>query len=208
LFGAAELLVTRPELGLPSRTFERTILDVLVLLSSALTRLFRSRARLEAEILVLWQQIDVLRRKSPKRLAFGSFDRMVFVGLYRLIPGIVNALSIQPETVVRWHRAGFRLFWRWKSRQRGGRPRVPLEIRKLIRNMNLANPLWGAPRIHGELLKLGIDVGQTSVAKYVARRRGGPSQAGGPFFAIMLTISPRWTCSSCRRFPLGCCMGS
>ncbi len=106
MFGAAELLVTRPELGLPSRTFERTILDVLVLLLSALTRLFRSRARLEAEILVLWQQIDVLRRKSPKRLAFGSFDRMVFVGLYRLIPGIVDALSIQPETVVRV---------RWKS---------------------------------------------------------------------------------------------
>jgi transposase InsO family protein len=152
------------------------MVDVLVLLWSALTRLFRSRARLEAEILVLWQQIDVLRRKSPKRLAFGSFDRMVFVGLYRLIPGIVNALSIQPETVVRWHRAGFRLFWRWKSRQRGGRPRVPLEIRKLIRNMNLANPLWGAPRIHGELLKLGIDVGQTSVAKYMARERRGPSQ--------------------------------
>jgi hypothetical protein len=110
-------------------------------------------------------------------LAFGSFDRMVFVGLYRRIPGIIDALSIiQPETVVRWHRAGFRLFWRWKARRRGGRPRVPLEIRRLIRTMNLANPLWGAPPVHGELLKLGIDVGQTSVAKYVARRRGGPSQ--------------------------------
>src|SRR4029077_8907588 len=154
------------------------MVDVLALLWSALTRLFRSRARLEVEILVLRQQINVLRRKSPKRLAFGSFDRMVFVGLYRLVPSIVDALAIvRPETVIRWHRAGFRSFWRWKSRRRGGRPRVPLEIRRLIRQISLANPLWGAPRIHGELLKLGIDVGQTSVAKCVARR-GGPSQGG------------------------------
>src|SRR6267142_878226 len=153
------------------------MVDVLVLLWFALTSLFRSRVRLEAETLVLRQQINVLRRTSPKRFAFGAFDRLVFVGLYRLVPGIVDALFIvRPETVVRWHCTGFRSFWRWKSRRRGGRPRVPLEIRKLIRDMSLANPLWGAPRIHGELLKLGIDVGQTSVAKYMARRRGGPSQ--------------------------------
>ena len=158
------------------------MVDVLVLLLSALTPLFRSRVRLEAEILVLRQQINVLRRKSPKRLAFGSFDRMVFVGPYRLVPRTVDALAIvRPETVIRWHRAGFRSFWRWKSRRRGGRPRVPLEIRRLIRNMNLANPLWGAPRIHGELLKLGIDVGQTSVAKYMARERRGPSQGWRTF---------------------------
>src|SRR4029077_12973420 len=88
----------------------------------ALTSLFRSRVRLEAEILVLRQQINVLRRTSRKRFVFGSFDRLVFVGLYRLVPGIVDALSIvRPETVVRWHRAGFRLFWRWKARVRGGR---------------------------------------------------------------------------------------
>src|SRR6202140_4876074 len=158
------------------------MVDVLVLLWSALTSLFRSRVRLEAEILVLRQQISVLRRTSRKRFVFGTFDRLVFVGLYRLVPGIVDALSIvRPKTVVRWHRAGFRLFWRWKSRRRGGRPRIPLEIRKLIRNMSLANPLWGAPRIHGELLKLGIDVGQTSVAKYMAQRRGGPSQGWRTF---------------------------
>jgi hypothetical protein len=108
----------------------------------------------------------VLRRKAPKRLAFSSFDRLFFASLYRIAPGVVNALVIvKPETVIRWHRAGFRLFWRWKSRHRGGRPKVPLEIRQLIRAMSLANPLWGAPRIHGELLKLGIDIGQTSVAK-------------------------------------------
>jgi hypothetical protein len=158
------------------------MVDVLVLLWSAATSLFRSRARLEAQILVLRQQINVLRRTSPKRFVFGTFDRLVFVELYRLVPGIVDALSIvRPETVVRWHRAGFRSFWRWKSRRRGGRPRVPLEIRKLIQDMSLANPFWGAPRIHGELLKLGIEVGQTSVAKYMAWRRGGPSQGWRTF---------------------------
>jgi len=164
------------------------MVDVLVLLWSALTSLFRSRGRLEAEILVLRQQINVLRRTSRKRFVFGTFDRLVFVGLYRLVPGIVDALSIvRPETVVRWHRAGFRLFWRWQSRRRGGRPRIPPEIRKLIRDMSLANPLWGAPRIHGELLKLGIDVGQTSVATYMAQRTGGPS--------------PGWRCSYRKLYP-------
>jgi transposase InsO family protein len=158
------------------------MVDILTLLWSALTGLFRSRARLEAEILTLRQQINVLRRKSPKRFVFGRFDRLVFVGLFRLVPGIVDALAIlRPETVIRWHRAGFRSFWRWKSRQRSGRPKVPLEIRQLIRDMSLANPLWGAPRIHGELLKLGIDIGQTSVAKYIAWRRRGPSQGWRTF---------------------------
>jgi transposase InsO family protein len=160
------------------------MIEFFILLWSALIGLFRSRARLEAENLVLRQQINVLRRNSPKRFVFGTFDRLALVGLYRLVPGIVDALTIvRPETVIRWHRAGFRSFWRWKSRRRGGRPRVPLEIRKLIRDMSLANPLWGAPRIHGELLKLGVDVGQTSVAKYMARRRGGPSQGWRTFLS-------------------------
>ena len=82
---------------------------------------------------------------------------------------------------MRWHRAGFRSYWRWKSTRRPGRPLVSAEIRQLIRDMSIANPLWGAPRIHGELLKLGIDVGQTSVAKYMARRRGPPSQGWKTF---------------------------
>src|ERR1700730_13159643 len=87
----------------------------------------------------------------------------------------MKALTIvKPDTVIRWHRAAFRLYWRLKSRHRCGRPTVPLEIRRLIREMSIANPFWGAPRIHGELLKLGIDVGQTSVAKYMVRRRGPP----------------------------------
>src|SRR6266852_7880689 len=142
----------------------------------ALVGLFRSRRALEAEILVLRQQINVLRRTAPKRLLISSIDRLILVGLYRLFPDVRGALTIvKPDTVIRWHRAGFRAYWRWKSRTRGGRPRVPPEIRQLIRDMSLANPLWGAPRIHGELLKLGIDVGQTTVAKYMARRRRGDS---------------------------------
>src|ERR1700687_5997809 len=127
-------------------------------------------------------QLNVLRRKSPQRLGFTSIDRLVFAGLYRLAPGMLDALAIvKPETVIRWHRARFRAYWRWKSRPRSGRPKTPLEIRQLIREMSLANPLWGAPRLHGELLKLGIEVGQTTVAKYMARRRGPRSQGWQTF---------------------------
>ena len=129
----------------------------------ALIGLFRSRAALEAEILVLRHQLNVLRRNSRRRLAFSSIDRLVFAGLYRLAPGVLGALQIlTPETVIRWHRAGFGAYWRWKSRRRGGRPTTSAELRQLIREMSIANPLWGAPRIHGELLKLGIAVGQTT----------------------------------------------
>ena len=148
----------------------------------ALIGLFRSRAALEAENLVLRHQLNVLRRKCPKRVALSSIDRLLLVGLYRLAPGVLEALKIiRPETLMRWHRAGFRAYWRWKSRPRGGRPRTAAEIRYLIHEMSIANPLWGAPRIHGELLKLGIDVGQTTVAKYMARRRRPPSQGWKTF---------------------------
>src|SRR6187200_3004673 len=116
------------------------------------------------------------------RAVLSNFDRMIFVCLYRIAPRILDAITIvEPETVIRWHRTGFRSFWRWKSRRRAGRPKVPLEVRQLIREMSLANPLWGAPRIHGEFLKLGIDVGQTSVAKYMARRKRPPSQGWRTF---------------------------
>jgi len=149
---------------------------------SVLVLLFRSRVSLEAEILILRHQLNIQRRHLPKRLAFRAMDRLIFVGLYRLAPNTIKALTIvKPDTVIRWHRAGFRLYWRWKSRHRCGRPTVPLEIRRLIREMSIANPLWGAPRIHGELLKLGIEIGQTSVAKYMARRRAPPSQGWKTF---------------------------
>jgi hypothetical protein len=109
-------------------------------------------------------------------------DCLIFAGAYRLAPKVLGALAIvKPETVIKWHRAGFRSYWRWKSRRRGGRPTVAPEMRELIREMSIANPLWGAPRIHGELLKLGIDIGQTSVAKYMAKRRDPPSQGWRTF---------------------------
>src|SRR6202051_3982796 len=138
--------------------------EICSLIWLALVGAFRSRVSLEAENTILRHQLNVLRRQSPKRPTFGMLDRLIFAGLYRLAPKVVGALAIvKPETVIKWHRAGFRSYWRWKSRRRGGRPTVAPEIRKLIREMSIANPLWGAPRIHGELLKLGFDIGQTSV---------------------------------------------
>src|ERR1700722_16265188 len=144
--------------------------------------LLGSRVALEAEILVPRQQINALRRANPKRLRFVSIDRLVLGGICGLFPKMYGALAIaRPETVLRWHRAGFRSYWRWKSKHRCGRPAVTVEIRQLIRQMSGDNPLWGAPRIHGELLKLGIDVGQTSVAKYMVRRRVPPTQGWRTF---------------------------
>ena len=183
------------------------MVQLLRLLCGALIGLFRSSARREAEILVLRQQINVLRRKSPKRppsttpIACCSFG---CVGWFR--QHLRHWRWSAPETVIRWHRAGFRAYWRLRSRPRGGRPKTPLEIRKLIRDMSIANPLWGAPRIHGELLKLGIDVGQTTVAKYMARRRRGPSQGWRTFLRNHADGIAQWICSSCRRSLSGCYM--
>ena len=126
--------------------------DLLNLIRWLLLGLLRSRRSLEAENLALRHQLTVLHRSAPKSPTLRNFDRLVFVCLYRIAPRILDALTIvEPETVIRWHRAGFRSFWRWKSRRRAGRPSVTPEIRQLIREMSLANPLWGAPRIHGEL---------------------------------------------------------
>src|ERR1700704_4995946 len=143
---------------------------------------FRTKARLEVEIILLRHQLNVLRRRVPSNPKLAVADRLVFVWLYRLFPAVLNAVTIvQPETVIRWHRTGFRLYWRWKSRSCGGRPRLPGEIRRLIREMSVANRLWGAPRIHGELLKLGIEVAQSTVAKYMARSGRGRSQTWKTF---------------------------
>ena len=136
---------------------------------------FRSRAVVELENLALRHQLHVLRRQRPGRLRLFTFDRLLWVLLYRLWPRCLETMVlVKPATVIQWHRQGFRLFWRWRSRS--GRPSVDREIRDLIRQMSSANPLWGAPRIHGELLKLGIEVSQATVAKYMVRRRGTPSQ--------------------------------
>ena len=111
------------------------------------------------------------RRQHPDRLRLFSTDRLLWVWLYRVWPQVLNAMVlVKPATVVQWHRTGVRVYWRRRSR-RLGRPKMSTEIRDLIRQMSLANPLWGAPRIHGELLKLGIDVSQATVGRY---RRGGP----------------------------------
>jgi transposase InsO family protein len=156
--------------------------DTLKLLACFVVSLFRSKGRLEAEIVVLRHQLNVLRRGMPSRARLTLIDRLVFVWLYRLRPSVQSSVVIvQPETVVRWHREGFRLYSRWKSRTHGGRPRIPSELRRLIHEMSRANPLWGAPRIHGELLKLGIAVAQSTVAKYMARGRRPPSQTWKAF---------------------------
>ena len=138
---------------------------------------FKSKSRLEAENAVLRLQLAVLRRKVRGRVQLTNGDRLFLIYLYRWFPSVLKAITIiRPETLVRWHRAGFRRYWRWKSRSQVGRPQIDADLRVLIQRMSRDNPLWGAPRIHGELLKLGFEVAQSSVAKYMVKRRGPPSQ--------------------------------
>src|SRR6202171_1484884 len=125
---------------------------------------FKSKIRLEAENATLRHQLVVLRRKLKGRARLTNSDRWFFVQLYRWFPSILPALMIiRPDTLVRWHRAGFRRYWRWRSRLPGGRPPIEAELRALIRQMSRENLLWGAPCIHGELLKLGFELAQSSV---------------------------------------------
>jgi hypothetical protein len=143
---------------------------------------FKSKSRLEAENAALRHQLMVLRRKMRGRVRLTNNDRWFFIQLYRWFPSILQVVTIvQPETLVHWHRAGFRCYWRWKSRLRGGRLQIEAELHALIRRMSIDNPLWGAPRIHGELLKLGFEVAQSSVAKYMIKRHGLPSQGWRTF---------------------------
>jgi hypothetical protein len=149
----------------------------------AVRSLFRSRAALELEILALRHQICVLQRGAKKRPRLTSLDRFLWAVLSRIWGDWRSALAIvQPETVIGWHRKGFRLFWTWKVRRgKPGRPGVSREVRDLIRRISRENPLWGAPHIHGELLKLAIEIGETSVAKYMFRPRKPPSQTWRTF---------------------------
>jgi transposase InsO family protein len=143
---------------------------------------FQSQERLKAEIVILRHQLNILRRKAPKRPKLSGCDRAVFAWLFRFFPTIAGAITIvRPETVIGWHRAGFRAWWRWKSRNLGGRPKVDCELRNLIQQMCVENRLWGAPRIHGELLKLGFIVAQSTVSKYMLRGRR-PSAQGWKTF--------------------------
>ena len=131
---------------------------------------FKSKSRLGAENAALRREVIILRGKVRGRVHLTNGDRFFFVQLYRWFPSVLNIITIiRPETLVRWHRAGFRRYWRWKSRSLGGRPQVEADLRALIRRMSVDNPQWGAPRIHGELLKLGFEVAQSSV--YMVKRK-------------------------------------
>src|SRR5712692_4406024 len=154
------------------------MLNVLSAFLAALSSVFRTHAALRAEILALRHQIGVLQRSARKRQKLTAADRFFWAWLSGVWLEWRSALVIvKPETVIGWHRQGFKLFWSWKIRQgRVGRPVVSQAVRDLIRQMSRENPTWGAPRIHGELLKLGIEVGETSVGKYMVRRRKPPSQ--------------------------------
>ena len=159
------------------------MLILLTTLLGTLCSMFRTRAVLELENLALRHQIGVLQRSVAKRPKLTSGDRLLWICLSRLWRDWRSALSIvKPETVIAWHRAGFRLFWTWKVRHgQPGRPIISREVRDLILKMCRENPFWGAPRIHGELLKLGINIGESSVSKYMVRSRNPPSQTWRTF---------------------------
>src|SRR5205814_10685648 len=154
------------------------MLPVLISVLSVLRGVVRPRVALHLELLALRHQLQVLQRSRPRRLQLAKADRWLWAWLSRTWSGWRTALVIVTlETVVAWHRQGFRLFWTWKSRRRSGRPPVSSDVRALIRQMAHENPLWGAPQIHGELLKLGVPVSQATVAKYMARLATPPSQS-------------------------------
>jgi transposase InsO family protein len=161
-----------------------TFLSALV---SLLSFRVRSRACLELELIALQHQVSVMRRQHPGRLRLFSTDRLLWVWLYWIWPQVLNAMVlVKPATVIQWHRKGFRCYWRWRSR-RPGRPKMSTEIRDLIRQMSLANPLWGAPRIHGELLRLGIELSQATVGRYLPWRPKVPSPTWRSFLHNHLT---------------------
>jgi putative transposase len=163
------------------------MVTILFALVSLLSFRFRSRASLELELVALRHQVIVLRRQRPHRLRLLSADRLLWVWLYRVRPQVLETLVlVKPATVVKWHRKGFRIYWRWRSRC-PGRPKTRDEIRNLIRQMSLDNPLWGAPRVHGELLKLGIDVSQATVGRYLPRRPKTPSPTRRSFLRNHMT---------------------
>jgi putative transposase len=164
------------------RQFLCLALSAFHVLAAAASSALKSRATLQLENLALRRQLGVLRR-SVKRPKLTSADRLLWTWLCEVWSDWRSALVIvRPETVIAWHRKGFRLFWTWKVRHgQPGRPVLPKDVRELIRKMSRENPLWGAPRIHGELLKLGIDIGETSVGKYIVRGRKPPSQTWRTF---------------------------
>ena len=153
------------------------MLAIVSLLGTYVANLFKSGRRLEAENLFLRHQLNIVVRRAPQRPRLRGSDRALLVWMSRVWSSLLGlARVVQPDTIVRWHRAGFRAYWRWKSQGRAGRPRIQRELRDLIRRMCKENPLWGAPRIHGELLKLGFEIAESTVSTYMIRRRRPPSQ--------------------------------
>jgi transposase InsO family protein len=176
--------------------------SILYALGMVVADLVKSRARLEAEILLLRHQLNLALRHAPPRVRLRGGDRAFMVWMVRLWPSLLDVVQVvQPETVLRWHRAGFRIYWRWKSQKGVGRPRIDRGLRDLIRRMNQENPLWGASRIHGELLMLGFEVAQSTVSRYMKGGRRPPSQSWKTFLrnhadaiaAIDLCIVPTVT---------------
>ena len=153
------------------------MLTILSAMASLVSFRFRRRVSLELEVLALRHQLAVLHRQRPGRAWLGRGDRLLWGWLYRIWPCCLEVMVlVKPVTVIQWHRQGFRKYWHWRSRsRRAGRPEVNREIRELIRQMSIANPLWGALRIHGEMLKLGIEVSPATVGRHMVRRHGPPS---------------------------------
>src|SRR5438094_447240 len=178
------------------------MLAILHLLVMFVADTFKSRRRVEAENLFLRHQLNIALRQAPPRLRLLGSDRALLVWMTRLWPSLLAAAQVvEPETILRWHRAGWKAFWRWKSRKRAGRPKIDRGLRDLIQRMSKENPLWGASRIHGELLMLGFAVAQSTVSKYMVRGGRPPSQSWKTFLrnhaqaiaAIDLCVVPTLT---------------
>ena len=153
------------------------MIHILRLIFFQLALSLKSRAELQIENLTLRHQLEILKRSAPKRTRFTNTDRLIFTWLFRLWPKAAQSIRIiHPKILIRWHREGFRIYWRWKSGRRGGRPKALNEVRILIRQIGTQNPLWGAPGIHGELLKLGFHVSQATVSRYMPRSPSSPDQ--------------------------------
>jgi hypothetical protein len=178
------------------------MLAVLHLIGMFVVDWFKSPRRLEVENLFLRHQLNIALRRAPHRLRLRGSDRAILVWMTWLWPSLLGlSRVVRPDTILRWHRARFRAYWRWKSRARPGRPPVSSELRDLIRRISKENPLWGAPRIHGELLKLGFEIAESTVSKYMIRHRGPPSQTWRTFLrnhadaiaAVDLCVVPTMT---------------
>src|ERR1700704_3213486 len=178
------------------------MLAILHSLGMFILDLFKSRRRLEVENLFLRHQLSIALRRAPSRLRLRGSDRALLVWMPRLWPSLLGAAQVvQPETILRWHRAGFTAFWRRKSRKRVGRPKIDRGLRDLIQRISKENPQWGASRINGELLMLGFEVAQSTVSKYMVRGGTPPSQSWKTFLrnhalaiaAIDLCVVPTLT---------------